>query len=271
MIREKIRHPGLEGVADGPVAPGKCVAPAGLHPVVALQQPNALTDICERDTIRGNLMNSGLALLRFPKLGKLILDLVVRSEGGQQRSRTLRRFVSDYYGVEVGMHTYGGCFARQFNNGGRRVGIGRYCSFGQNIHYFGANHPMGHISMSAYWYNASFGLDVDDVERVSLTIGNDVWVGYGVIITPGCKQIGNGAVVGAGSVVTKDVQAYSINVGVPAKKNAMRFSEGVVTAIESSAWWNREPEELYSFYRHMSSPEEFVEVLKEESRLRKGM
>lgn len=159
------------------------------------------------------------------------------------------------------MHSYGGCFAREFNSGGLHVDVGRYCSFAQNVRYFGASHPTAFISMSAYWYNSSFGFEVRDVERASLSIGHDVWIGYGVIITPGCKQIGNGAVIGAGSVVTRNVEAYSVNVGVPSRHIAMRFSEDVVKGIELSKWWNREPEELYAYYRYMNNPEEFVKAL----------
>ena len=73
--------------------------------------------------------------------------------------------------------------------------------------------------MSAYFYNKAFsGLDVKDVERHSLKIGQDVWIGHGVTIVSTCHHIGNGAVVAAGAVVTKDVPAYAIVGGVPAKK-----------------------------------------------------
>lgn len=70
--------------------------------------------------------------------------------------------------------------------------------------------------MSPLLYNPTFtGVSDYDVERSGLVIGNDVWVGYGSIITSGCNRIGNGAVIGAGSIVTHDVEPYSIVTGAP--------------------------------------------------------
>ena len=70
-----------------------------------------------------------------------------------------------------------------------------------------------------------------------LIIEDDVWIGHGVIITPGCKLIGRGAVVGAGSIVTKDVDRYSVVVGNPGEKLRDRFPRDLSDAIEASHWW----------------------------------
>ena len=99
--------------------------------------------------------------------------------------------------VEVGAYSYGGCMSPGFNIGGEVV-VGRYCSIANDVHYFGANHPLEYISTSAYFYNKKFGLNVKDVPRSKLIIGNDVWIGYGTLITMNCKTIGNGAVIGGG-------------------------------------------------------------------------
>ena len=73
-------------------------------------------------------------------------------------------------------------------------------------------------------------------------IGNDVWLGAGCIINQGVK-IGDGAVVGAGSFVNKDVEPFSIVVGSPAKLLKYRFDEDVREAIVKSGYWDKNPEE----------------------------
>ena len=87
-----------------------------------------------------------------------------------------------------------------------------------------------------------------------LCVGNDVWIGHGVTIVSSCEKIGNGAVIGAGSVVTKDVPPYSIVTGVPAKVIKYRFSEEIINALEDSCWWKLQPEELMEFYPLIDNP-----------------
>ena len=173
-------------------------------------------------------------------------------------SSTLRKFYRDQYKTDVGLYSYGGCFNPSFNLGGT-VKIGRYCSIAQGVRYYGANHPIEKVAMSAIFYNKAFGFPVHDVQRGLLEIGNDVWIGGNVLITCGCKKIGNGAVIGAGAVVTKDVPAYSIVVGVPAKVINYRFSDEVKQKIDNSGWFNQNPQWLMSYYNLMSEPVRFAD------------
>lgn len=77
-----------------------------------------------------------------------------------------------------------------------------------------------------------------------LEIKNDVWIGQGVTILPGCKKIGNGAIVGAGSVVTHDVPPYAIVAGNPARVLRYRFDEENIKKLEATQWWNLKLDEL---------------------------
>ncbi|MGL5901350.1 MAG: CatB-related O-acetyltransferase, partial [Cetobacterium sp.] len=125
---------------------------------------------------------------------------------------------------KIGLATYIGenCL---LNN----VKIGRFCSIGNNIRVVIGNHPLSYLSTHPFCYSSRFekeGLHFegfkkfDEILRVNedvvLEIGNDVWIGDNVIIFGGLK-IGDGAVLGAGSVITKDVESYSVVVGVPGK------------------------------------------------------
>lgn len=188
-----------------------------------------------------------------PVIGKKIKSLIIKYDGGMQESKILRLYVKEKYNVEVGMYTYGGVFLESFNNGGT-VKVGRYCSFASDVHYFGANHPMNKVSMSPYFYNPIFGKKVTDVKRESLFIGHDVWLGYGSIITNKCHKIGNGAVIAAGAIVTKDVPAYAIVAGNPARILRYRFSEEIIEKIEQSKWWEKTPDELMKVYDWMDDP-----------------
>ena len=196
-----------------------------------------------------------------PIIGKALRLWTINKEGGDKVSGTLRRYTAEKCHVSVGLYSYGGCFDPGFNVGGN-VTIGNYCSFGQDIRYFGANHPINYATMSPYFYNEKWGgFKVTDVKRESLAIGNDVWCGYGTIITSKCHSIGNGAVIGAGSVVTRDVPAYSIVMGVPAKIVRSRFDEKTISKLEESRWWELTPDQLMKYYSYISDPIVWAEMI----------
>ena len=93
----------------------------------------------------------------IPFLGKRLLNRIAKREGGEKESITLRKYVKSQHNVEIDLYSYGGCFEPYFNMGGGTVKVGRYCSFGQSVSFFCANHPMNHAVMSPYFYNKGFG------------------------------------------------------------------------------------------------------------------
>jgi virginiamycin A acetyltransferase len=170
----------------------------------------------------------GTLIVRFYKripFKKRFLALATRFEGGQLYSVSLRDIMRAYYGVEIGNYSYGSLLAPGMAD--RQTSIGSYVSIGPNVRRFGAAHPMTQLSMHPFWYNSSLGLvsKGHDVHRSHCEIGHDSWIGANSTILPGCKRIGIGAVIGAGSVVTKDVPDFAIVVGNPAQQRGTRLTE----------------------------------------------
>ena len=129
--------------------------------------------------------------------------------------------------------------------------IGRYCSISSDVKTISGTHPVhSFVSTHPAFFSANkqagftyvtencFREDVfADSEKHLVIIGNDVWIGSNVLLLPGVT-IGNGAVVAAGAVVTKNVDPYTIVGGVPAKEIRKRFSEDNIKALIKMNWWN---------------------------------
>jgi acetyltransferase-like isoleucine patch superfamily enzyme len=181
---------------------------------------------------------------RRRRLRNFVLDLVTKLEGGEMLSPTLRRIFLEYHDVEIGMYSYGSCFVPMCF--GAHTKIGRYCSFAGGVYRFNANHPLDRISTHAIFYNPKVGYAKKeaDIKRRGMTIGNDVWVSQNVILLPSVKRIGDGAVIGAGAVVTKDVPDFAIVVGNPAKVIKYRFSKEIQLKIKASKWWDKDIRDL---------------------------
>jgi virginiamycin A acetyltransferase len=175
-------------------------------------------------------------------LRKHIQRFVAHLEGGELYSKTLRKIYSEYHDIKVGAYSYGGCF--NFGNIPPGTRIGRYGSFA-TFRVFPRNHPLDCISMHPFFYNASLGyVDEERIPYTKLSIGHGVWIGYGALVTPKVSRIGNGAVIGAGTVVTKDVPPYAVVVGNPGRIVKYRFPKVVIDEIEQSEWWKRSIEKL---------------------------
>jgi len=122
--------------------------------------------------------------------------------------------------------------------------IGRFCSIAAQTRINPGNHPLDRVALNHFSYRSSaYGLGPDDAAFFDwrrshrVTLGHDVWIGHGAIVLPGVS-IGAGAAVGAGAVVTKDLPAFAIAVGVPARVLRFRFPPELIDALQRIAWWD---------------------------------
>jgi len=193
-----------------------------------------------------------LYALRIWKLRKVVLFLVTKLEGGQHASQTLRRIYRNYYHIDVGLHSYG-CFVP-----GRIAAytkIGRYCSFAEGVCIMNRNHPIEFKSTHPYFFSTRLPyVKKELIPMREIVIGNDVWFGYNALVLPSVTKIGDGAVIGAGAVVTKDVPDYAVVAGNPARVVKYRFSEETRLKIKSSKWWNKDIEKLRKDLEEFTRP-----------------
>ena len=132
--------------------------------------------------------------------------------------------------------------------------IGRFCSIAQNVKVCRGNHPLNFVSTHPSFYSDTKEQMGYTIHRGSnlydklykypsgennyqVIIENDVWIGAHVLILGGVR-IGNGAVIGAGSVVTKDVEPYAVVGGNPARIIKKRFCDEIIHKLQTIKWWN---------------------------------
>ncbi|EBF5204810.1 CatB-related O-acetyltransferase [Listeria monocytogenes] len=131
--------------------------------------------------------------------------------------------------------------------------VGRYCSLAHNIQRLGGNHPTDRFTTSMLTYSKTFSIfdayTTDTEESFAckpfsfsnhspIIIGNDVWIGQDVRFVATGITVGNGAVIAAGSIVTKDVPPYAVVGGVPAKVLKYRFDESICKELQRLQWWD---------------------------------
>ncbi len=131
---------------------------------------------------------------------------------------------------------------------GDKLIIGKFCAIASHVKFMmnGGNHHLSHFTTYPFtifgqgWQQATTEAWP---HKGDTQIGNDVWLGYNAVIMPGIT-IGDGAVIAAHSVVTKDVEPYSIVGGNPAKFIRKRFDEEIINLLLKLQWWHWSVEKI---------------------------
>ena len=131
-----------------------------------------------------------------------------------------------------------------------KLKIGKFCSIacGTKLLFNSANHTLRSLStypFPIFYEEWEHGIWADKAwdNKGDIVIGNDVWIGFEAVILAGVT-IGDGSIIGARAVVTKDVPPYTIVGGVPAKPIRKRFSDEIIAELSALKWWDLPPAEI---------------------------
>lgn len=127
--------------------------------------------------------------------------------------------------------------------------FGKFCSIAPNLKVIGTNHDYNFPSVQLTFYDKYFNIThpISTTSNISskgkVIIGNDVWIGEDVVILSGIN-IGDGCCIGARSIITKDLQPYTICVGTPCKSVKLRFNQDIIDFLLKLKWWNWDDEKI---------------------------
>lgn len=169
-------------------------------------------------------------------LRSLLQTVILRLEGGAMFSKTMRMLYRKHFDMEIGYYS-SFCFdSGQFKCG---TSFGRYCSVMGTARFETANHPSNTISSHGVFYQKALGFSPGvDIPRTRIEVGHDVHIGHNVTVVYPARRIGDGAIIGAGSLVTEDVPPYAIVAGYPARIIRYRFSEETRRKLQELRWWD---------------------------------
>lgn len=159
-----------------------------------------------------------------------------------------REFVEEKYQASIGKYTYGHPHIINWEDGGK-LKIGNYCSIAGGVTILlGGNHRLDWMTTYPFPASPDFKKDSSGITNYSVSkgdviIGNDVALGQDTLILSGVK-IGDGAVVGARAVVTKDIEPYAIVAGNPAKEIRKRFDQKTIDKLLKLKWWDWPEEKI---------------------------
>lgn len=161
----------------------------------------------------------------------------------------------------IGKYSYVGNFTNT-----NYVTIGKFCSISDMCVIGGASHPLDWVSTSPVFNKNKncMGINLGDhmyFPYSETIIGNDVWIGANVLIKGGIS-IADGAVIGTGSVVTKNIGPYEIWAGNPAKLIRKRFNDDVIEELLKVKWWDFEEEKLRQYSQYFNDVTKFIEEVK---------
>jgi len=143
--------------------------------------------------------------------------------------------------------------------------IGKFCSIGPDVRIGLGKHPTHLISTFPAFFSAQKQCQIAFADKnyfeetLPIIIGNDVWIGANALIMDGIK-IGNGAIIAAGAVVTKNVEPFTIVGGVPAKLIKKRFTPEEITKLQDFKWWDNDPLWLKNNFESFNLPDHFFKT-----------
>lgn len=197
----------------------------------------------------------------FKNRGKNV-RLAANTEVGIQNSFEGNNFIDEntFFCGNMGRYSYISKNSRIYAD------IGRYCSIAQNVLSTSGTHPSRDwVSTHPVFYSPTCSCGKSYVNSLLFeentprtVIGNDVWIGAGAVILGGIK-IGDGAIIAAGAVVTKDVPPYAVVGGVPAKLIRYRFEEAEIKALLEIKWWDKPEEWIINHAAEFSDIKRFLE------------
>lgn len=199
-----------------------------------------------RSPLCARLVPSLYGMTRNSLVRSSLRSLVLRAEHGGAFSRTIRDLFLRFHGVEVGLYTVGPCHVPP-GNLPHGTSVGRYSSIYYTVRALSHDRPW-----NSRFHHDLYGDDaMDEPARPptpntppSLHIGNDVFMGHNVVLLPTVREVGDGAVIGAGSIVQSCVPPYAIVTGNPARVVKFRFSKPKIQELLESKWWNKSLPEL---------------------------
>jgi len=181
-------------------------------------------------------------VLKRQKLRWLLETMILKREGGAWFTTTLRELYQEQYGVSIGSYS---SFCFNVANFKRKTVFGRYCDVTRTARFETANHPSNTLSVHGIFYQKALGFSKGvEIPRNRIVVGNDVHIGHNAsFLYPG-KEIGDGAIIGANTVVNFDVPPYAIVAGNPGKVVRYRFDKQTIKELLRLKWWNYDLEML---------------------------
>ena len=193
---------------------------------------------------------------------KAILGLTYRNKKWRKRNPHNFTTVENFFDmdqVEVGNKTYGGINAITCGKE-YKLRIGHFCSIATGVCFvLQGEHRIDTISTYPFHVQVMKDMATEALSRGDIIVKDDVWIGENALIMSGVT-LGQGCIVAAGAVVTKDVPPYAVVAGVPARVIRYRYEERHIQWLRKVAWWNKPVEWLERHWEVMTDFEQFMQA-----------